>query len=302
MTAEPDLFGPYLPEDFDAFWDDVTAEAVSAPMDYKRSGTNDYLKSGFRVESLTFRGIDGGTRHGWIAFPVDALRLPGFLWVPPYGRWSMMPDQYGTRDGMVSLSFNFFGESAFHKEDYVPSRGYFADGAGSRDTWVFKRMYQDAVIALRVLQSQSEADEDRLGAMGLSQGGGIALWLGAWCRQVKTVVGDFPFLSAMRWVLSQRVHRYPLKELVEFTDTLPLGREQIGHVLSYFDTVNHATRCRVPTLVTLGTKDPAVRSEQVRAVFDALPGPKELAEIDYGHDWHPSMVGRNRDWLLKHLG
>jgi cephalosporin-C deacetylase len=301
VTGEPDLFGPYPPEDFESFWTETAAEAAAAPMDFHRSGSNDYLKTGFKVETLRFRGIDGTARNGWIAFPDGAHRCPGFLWVPPYGRWSMMPDQYGTREGMVSLSLNFFGESSFHQEEYVPSRGYFAQGAGSPETWVFRRMFQDAVVAMRVLEAQSEADEDSLGAMGLSQGGGLAIWLGAWCRQVKTVVADYPFLSAMRWVLSQRVHRYPLKELVEYMDSLPLGREQVGHVMGYFDTVNHATACKVPTLVTLGMKDPAVRPEQVRAVYDALPGERELVEIDFGHDWHPSMVERNREWLLRHL-
>lgn len=294
-------FEPYVPDDFDQFWIEAVAEANAAPLDFHRSGTNDYLRSGFKIEILDFRGIDGSTKHGWIAYPVDAHRTPGFLWVAPYGRWSMLPNEYGTRDGLVSMSFNFFGESAFHEEDYVPARGYFAEGAGLPETFVFRRMAQDAMIAMRVLEAQSEADEDRLGAMGLSQGGGMAIWLGAWAKQVKCVAADFPFLSAMPWVLSHRIHRYPLKELVDFSDSLPLGREVVGHTLSYYDTVNQATRCKVPTLVTLGLKDPAVKPEQVRAVYEALPGEKELVELDWGHDWHESMVERNRDWMLKWL-
>lgn len=301
-AADSDWLAPYPPDDLADFWQDAAQEAASAPLDFRRSGTNDWLKSGCVVESLQFRGIDGEARHGWICMPHEARRLPAFLWVPPYGRWSMMPDDYGTREGFVSLSFNFFGESAFHQEEYVPARGYFALGAKDPHTFVFRRMAQDAMIAMRVLEAQSEADEDRLAAMGLSQGGGMAIWLGAWCRQVKAVVADMPFLAAMKWVLAQRVHRYPLKELTEFMDTMPLGREIVGHTLSYFDTVNQASFCRVPTLVTLGLKDPAVRPEQVRAVYEALPGSKQLVEMDWGHDWHESMVARNRDWLTRHLG
>ena len=301
MQETSELLVPELPDDFQEFWQDTLHAAEKAPLDFQRSGSNDYLRSGFKVETLTFRGVDGQTKYGWIACPLEASRERAFLWVPPYGRWSMMPNEYGTRQGFVSLSFNFFGEQAFHEEDYVPQRGYFAEGAGSPETFVFKRMFQDAVIALRVLEAQSEVDEARIGASGLSQGGGIAVWLGAWAKQVKCVTADFPFLAGMPWVLSQRIHRYPLKELVDFADSLPLGRNVVGHTLSYFDTVNHARFCKVPTLVTLGLKDPAVRPEQVRAVMSALPGEKELAELDFGHDWHPSMVDRNRDWLLKWL-
>lgn len=297
-----DLFAPYLPEDFDEFWTETSALADAAPLDYHRSGTNDYLRSGFQVESLEFRGIDGTARYGWIAAPHDAHRNPAFLWVAPYGRWSMMPEEYGTRAGFTSLSFNFFGEGAFHEEDYTPARGYFADGALKPKTFVFRRMVQDAMIAMRVLEAQPEADENRLAASGLSQGGGMAIWLGAWCKRVKCVAADFPFLAAMRWVLSQRIHRYPLKELTDLADSQPLGREQILHTLSYYDTLNHAARCQVPTLVSLGLKDPAVRPEQVRAIYEALPGKKELVELDWGHDWHPSMIERNLDWMRQCLG
>ncbi|MES1227351.1 MAG: acetylxylan esterase, partial [Armatimonadota bacterium] len=67
--------------------------------------------------------------------------------------------------------------------------------------------------------------------------------------------------------------------------------------VSYYDTVNVATRCHVPTLVTAGTKDPSVRPAQAEALFDALPGRKKYELMDWGHDWHSSMVARNLAWL-----
>ncbi len=296
------LLGPYVPDDFDEFWSEAVGQALAAPLDFQRSGRNDSFRTGFQIEALTFRSIDGDFRHGWVAFPEGARRMPGFLWIPPYGRSSVFPNEYGTREGFVSLSFNLLGEQAFHEEDYVPRRGYMAQGASSPQTWIYRSLLQDVLIAVRVLEAQSEADEDRLAAMGLSQGGGMAVWLGALCEKIKCVVADYPFLAGMRWVLDQRVHRYPLKELTDFMDTIPLGHEVVGHTLGYYDTVNMATRCRVPTLVSLGLKDPAVRPQQVQAVYDALAGEKDIVEIDFGHDWHPSMVARNRDWLIRHLG
>jgi cephalosporin-C deacetylase len=291
---------PPIPEDLDEFWEDTTQAALQAPLEIERKAS-DRARPGFRVDTVAFRGIDGSRRYGWVAVPEGASRAPGFLWVPPYGRWSMPPDDYGTRTGYVSLSLNFFGEGPFHEEAYTPARGYFADGAASPESWVFRRMYQDAVVALRVLEAIPEVDETRLAAMGLSQGGGMAIWLGAWCAKVKAVCADYPFLSGMEWVLGQQVTRYPLRELTDFMATVPLGRERVLHTVAYFDTVTQASRCRVPTLVTAGLRDPAVRPPQARAVFEALPGPKELAEIDWGHDWHPSMVERNRAWLDRWL-
>lgn len=291
-----------IPEDFDRFWSEVVEEARHEPLDFRRSLSNDYDRPGFVVESLEFRGMYGATLFGWIAYPEGARRLPGFVWLAPYGRESKLPDDYGTRPGMVSLSFNFHGLGAFHQETYQPGRGYFAEGAESPESWVFRTMIQNAFLATRVLQAQIEADEDRIGAMGMSQGGGMAVWLGAICPIVKAVCADMPFLANIRQTLSRSVYRYPLKELTDFADSIPLGHERLLNTVSYFDTAYLASRCVKPTLVSLGEKDPSCRPDTVEAVYEALPGPKRLVRYPVGHDWYPAMIENNRAWLLEHLG
>lgn len=293
---------PYLPEDFDEFWAETYEEARTARLDYHRSLTNDYNLPGFTVESLEFRGVDGTKRHGWLAYPPGARRLPSFVWVPPYGRESLQPNEYGTREGFTSLSFNFFGHEAFHQEKYVQQRGYFSHGAEDPSTWIFRSMFQDAVMATRVLQAQTETDEERIASMGLSQGGGLAIWLGAFCPIIKAVCADLPFLAAIKQTLLNNVYRYPLKELADYMQAIPLGQERVFNTISYFDTMNVATHCVKPTLVSLGLKDPAVKADNVRAVFEALPGKKELKVYDWGHDWHPEMIENNRRWLVENLG
>lgn len=290
-----------IPEDLDAFWADAVKEAYAVPLDYKRSLTNDYARPGFVVETLRFTGMAGRNLNGWIAYPEGARRLPSFLWLAPYGRESKVPDDYGTREGFTSLSFNFHGEGAYHQEKYEVARGYFSHGAEDPESWIFRRMFQDAIIATRVLQAQVEADEDRIGAMGMSQGGGIAIWLGAWSPIVKAVCSDMPFLSDIANTLSGDVYRYPLKEVVDYMETIPVGRERVLNTVQYFDTSFQATRCDVPTQVSLGLRDPASKPDQVRKVFEALPGNKRMISYDWGHDWHPDMIENNRQWLAENL-
>jgi cephalosporin-C deacetylase len=183
----------------------------------------------------------------------------------------------------------------------VPGTGYFGEGAGDPYTWVFRRMFQDALVATRVLQAQVEVDEDRIGAMGMSQGGGMSVWLGAWTSMVKAVCADMPFLAGVNKVLEGKVYRYPLKELTDFAENVPVGFARVQNTVSYFDTINHATRCGKPTQVSLGLKDPAVKPDAARAVFEALSGPKIQRTYDWGHDWHPDMVENNRLWFIENL-
>lgn len=296
-----DPFVPYVPEDFDDFWARTIDESKSQPLDFHRSLHNDFNYPGFKVERLSFRGMFGAKLNGWLALPEGGGHSPAFLWIPPYGRESLLPNQYGTREGFVSLSFNFFGHDSFHQERYVKERGYFSEGAASPETWIFKIMLQNALIAARVLQAQIEVDEERIGAMGMSQGGGMAIWLGAFSPIVKAVCADMPFLGAMHYALTRNAYRYPLKELIDFMDTIPVGRETVLNTVSYFDTLNIATRCEKPTQLSYGHKDPATRPDAVKAIFDALPGEKRLLDYDWGHDWYPDMVDNNRRWLHDHL-
>jgi cephalosporin-C deacetylase len=292
-------YGPYPPEDFEEFWTGTVQEALDVPLDYHRSFSNDFDLPGFVVETIDFRSVQDRWVSGWFAYPEGARRVPGFVWVPPYGRESLLPNAYGTRDGMASLSFNFHGHPAFHQEKYTPARGYFSEGAANPETWIFRRMFQDAYNAVRVLQAQLEVDEDNVSAMGMSQGAGISIWLGAWCNLVKRVCADMPFLGGINITLQKDIYRYPLKELVDYMDSIPLGRERVLSSIAYFDTINQASKCTVPTHVSMGLKDPACKPATVQAIYEALPGQKQLEIIDWGHDWHPSMVDNNRNWLLR---
>jgi cephalosporin-C deacetylase len=298
--SSPDL--PGIPEDLDGFWKEAVSEAMSVPLECHRSLRNEFDLGGFVVETLQFKASEGRILNGWLAYPPGARRLPGFVWLAPYGRESMLPNAYGTREGFASMSFNFHGEPAFHQEKYITARGYFADGAESPDSWTFRRMFIDSVIAARLLQAQVEVDAERIGTMGMSQGGGMAIWLGAWCPIVKAVCSDMPFLANIGQTLTGDVYRYPLKELSDYMEELPVGRERVLNTVSYYDTVTQASRCRVPTQVSLGLKDPASRPRNVRALFEALPGRKVLREYPVGHEWAPEMIENNRNWLLENLG
>lgn len=294
---------PYeKPEDFAEFWAETTAEAMAQPLDLGRTYHQDYPSATHVVEEIRFRGMGGIERKGWIAAPEGARRLPAFLWVPPYGRWSMKPNEYGTREGMVSLSFNLHGEEAFHEETYRTERGYFAEGVERPNTWIFRRIYQDCVIAARLLQAQAEVGEGTVAAMGMSQGAGISVWLGAWCPAVRAVCADMPFLSGIGETLLNSIVRYPLKEVRDAMDAMPLGEARVMDTLSYFDTSFHAEHCAVPTQVSLGQKDPACRPPTVERVFSALPGPKRLIQYEGGHDWHAGMVPNNSEWLVRAFG
>lgn len=291
------------PEDLGQFWSEVWQEASAVPLDYRRSPSEREFGTGHVVERIDFVSVGGHRVSGWLACAPGARRERAFVWIPPYGRESLLPNAYGTRKGFVSMSLNLHGEDAFHQEKYRIERGYFADGAGEPGTWIFRRMIQHVMVALRVLRAQSEADEDRLAVMGMSQGAGMSIWAGAACPFVKAVCSDMPFLSGIGHTLGRSAYRYPLKELADFIETEPVGEARVGFTLSYFDTSHVAALVNVPTQVSLGEKDPACRPDSVELAYNALATPEQrLIRYTGGHDWDPAMVQNNAEWLERYLG
>lgn len=303
---------PYSePEDFLEFWKNAWLEAKAVPLQYRRTLQSAIELPTHRIELIDFESVKGFPRdgatgtgetvHGWIAIPKEIRKAPGFLWIPPYGRESTLPNSYSTREGYISMGINLHGLHAFHQESYVPNRGYFNDGIDQPETFIFRRMVQDCFVAARVLQAQLEVEEQEIGCMGLSQGGGLSVALGAHCPIIKAICADLPFWGLVGVSLHERVYRYPLKELTDAIAEIPMGREIALFTLSYFDTAFHARHCEVPAHVTLGLKDPACRPYSVAAIYDALAGKKEIVELDWGHDWHPSMIQMNSSWLQQNL-
>src|SRR5205814_4997766 len=122
-----ELLPPYPPEDLDDFWDETRQESDIVRLDFLRRKTTFPSLPNFDIELIDFKGMGERLLHGWIAVPkARAGKLPGFLWLPAYGHESHLPNEYATREGMVSMSFNFHGHAAFHQEEYQQSRGYFA--------------------------------------------------------------------------------------------------------------------------------------------------------------------------------
>jgi cephalosporin-C deacetylase len=162
-------------------------------------------------------------------------------------------------------------------------------------------MFQDAIIALRILHAQVQVNSDQIGVAGMSQGGGMSIWLGAWCSLVKSVCSDMPFMCGMGDSVLNYAYRYPLKELADFMQEIPIGEERVMNTISYYDTIFQAEYCQVPTHVTVGLKDPSSRVPNVQSMFEALPGKKHLETIDVGHDWHPSMILNTKRWFFQTL-
>jgi cephalosporin-C deacetylase len=297
------LKSPAPPPDFEAFWRAVVAESDALPIVYERVHHPDDDTPTHRVYRLRWQGADGKGREGWYAIPKHATEpLPGLLYLPGYGVNAVPINENTAFAQFITLSPNLHGYAVEPMVPYSPEYGYFTQGIETPQTYVYRRILIDCLLTARVLGAQLEVDSSRIIAAGLSQGGGLAVMLGAWCPLVRVVVAELPALTYWEYLLNATVWRYPIKEFADYMQATGRSPESLLATLQYFDTVNHAPFVRVPVQLSLALKDPGIRAPVVFSLYDAMPRPKRLLIYeDLGHDWSPEMHTRLQEWAEKFL-
>lgn len=303
MEAAVFLKSPQPPADFEAFWRAAVAEAEAVPIRFERAHYKHDDYPTHTVYRLRWVGVDRRGREGWYAVPKSApMPMPAVLYLPGYGVGTVPINENTRFDTLITLSINLHGYSVEPNVPYSPELGYFTRGIESPHSYVYRRLVQESIVAMRVLAAQAEVDSSRLAAAGLSQGGGLAVMLGAWCRLTRCVVAELPALSYWEYLLDRPAWRYPIKEFTDYMEKTGTPRETALQTLQYYDAVNHAPFVRVPAQLSLALKDPGIRAPVVFSLYDALPQPKRLLIYEeLGHDWHPEMRWRLEEWVRRTL-
>lgn len=136
---------------------------------------------------------------------------------------------------------------------------------GYRD-WLF-----DCLVAIQWAERQPEIFLNRISLYGTSQGGGGSILLASVLqKKVQCICADLPFLTA-----------FPVGELKgDAYRILQNAYDQVEHRifwnrLGYIDTVSHAHRIKVPTMLSAGGKDTTCPAETVKYLFERLQCTKQ---------------------------
>lgn len=162
----------------------------------------------------------------------------------------------------------------------------------------YRWAYLDLVVALGVLASDPAVDATRIGSVGTSQGGGLALALAALDTRIRAVVANLPFLCGLRDCAAiEGSLVYDLLDEAGLRSSPDLG------TLDYFDAVRLAPWIHVPTLLTSGGRDRTCPPKSILAAYDHLPGVKCLLhEPDLEHAPSGRFYSATWWWLDWHLG
>ncbi len=171
------------------------------------------------------------------------------------------------------------------------------------ETLLFKSIFLDTAQLVRIVMAMDGVDENRVGVLGGSQGGGLTLACAALEPRVRRVAPAFPFLCDYRrvWEMDLAVNAYAeLKDYFRRTDPNHLREDATFERLGYIDVQFLAPRIRGEVLMGVGLMDTICPPSSQFAAYNKIPAAKNLVIYpDFGHEGLPGFNDRVFEFMMK---
>jgi cephalosporin-C deacetylase len=274
------------PGDFDAFWAEQLARSRAVARAPRLTEVECGL-SAIRVFDVVFSGWNGQPIRAWLRIPADATGpLAAVVEYVGYGggRGAPHANLLWAAAGYAHLHMDTRGQGSGWSRGDTPDDapagpqvpGVMTRGVVDPAAYYYTRLFTDAVLAVDAAAALDEVDEARIGVTGISQGGGMALAVGALSPRVRGVVARVPFLCDFpRSTTITDAH--PFAEIPAYLAVHRDEEEAVFRTLSYIDGVHFARRGTAPALFSAALMDPIVPPSGVFAAYNGYPAEKELA-------------------------
>ncbi|MGO4592188.1 acetylxylan esterase [Leifsonia sp. 2TAF2] len=251
------------PDDYDEFWAEALDGARRHPLDLRREPVDTGL-SAIDVFDVSFAGHDGRRVRGWLRLPHHRTGpVPAVVHANGYGagRLSPIDDLTWPAAGFAQLLLDTHRQGG-------GSTGHLLEGIEDPRTSYYRGVFVDAARAVDALRSLAEVDGSRVAAIGNSQGGGIALGVGALVPDLVAVLAQAPFLTDAPDGI-RLAAQGPWLEVREYLSEHPDRAEVVARTLSYVDGVTSARHAVAPGWISDGLDDDICPPETARAAADA---------------------------------
>lgn len=298
------------PADFNDYWDRALEEMhqVVPDVELKRA---DFQSKNAECLDMYFTGVRNARIHAKYVRPVNMKKPhPAVLIFHGY------TDNAGTWSRMLSYAANGFSVFAMDcrgqggtSEDPggvhgTTIRGHIIRGLDDRpEDLLYRSIFLDAAQLAGLAMNQEEVDENRVGALGQSQGGALTLACGALEPRVRRMSSLYPFLADYKRVWEMDLAKNPYAELAYYFrwfDPCHERQEEVFERLGYIDIQNLAPRIKGEVLLGTGMMDMNCPPSSQFAVYNKIEAPKtHVVYPDFQHENIPDFTDKTYAFLSK---
>lgn len=299
------------PADFDEYWDKALAEMRALDPQIEIV-PHDSPAANAECFHLYFTGVGGARIHAKYLRPTNApAPHPGIVWFHGYSGSSTDWFNYlgWAGQGFSVMAIDVRGQGGL-SEDIAAIKGNTYRGHIIRgiddapEKLLFRSIYLDCAQLAGILMGMPEVDPERIGAMGISQGGGLTLACAALEPRIKRAVSWFPFLCDFKRVWEMDLAKQAYEELrmyFRMIDPLHEREDEVFTRLGYIDNQFLAPRIKGDLLMLTCLMDDVCPPSAQFAAYNKMTCNKSMAIWpDYGHELGiPRMHDLTHQFLMK---
>ncbi|NLA52485.1 MAG: acetylxylan esterase [Alcaligenaceae bacterium] len=288
------------PADFDEFWDRSIEEMKQV------DPCVELIPSEFQVPfaecfDMYFTGVGGSRIHAQYIRPRNGTRPhPAVLQFHGYtgsaGDWSGKLNYVAM--GFSVAAIDCRGQGGFSQDlggvTGTTFKGHIIRGLDDPpEKLLFRQIFLDTAQLAGIVMNMPEVDENRVGAMGGSQGGGLTLACAALEPRIKRAVPVYPFLSDYKRVWEMDLDKRAYEEIRTYFrqyDPLHEREDEIFTKLGYIDVQHLAKRIKAEVMMATGLLDDVCPPSTQFAAYNKIVSPKKMVIYhDYGHEHLPGF-------------
>lgn len=289
------------PTDFDEYWDTALAEmhAIDPQVELIPANFQTPFADCF---DLYFTGVKGARIHAKYLRPKNT-KEPHPAIVQFHGYTGNSGDWHGKLNyvaaGYSVAALDCRGQGGLSEDvggvKGTTYKGHIIRGLDDPNphNLLFRDIFLDTAQLARIVMSMPEVDENRVGAQGGSQGGGLTLACVSLEPKVKLAAPTFPFLSDYKrvWDMDLAANAYEeLKTYFRQFDPRHLRENEIFTKLGYIDIQNLAKRIKADILMGVGLMDNICPPSTQYATYNKITSNKKsIIYPDFGHEGLPGF-------------
>ena len=299
-----------VPPDFDDFWDAGLADmrAVDPQVELTPS---EFQTSFADCSHMYFTGVGGARIHAKLLRPKNFSQPhPAVLMFHGYssssGDWSSMLGYVAQGFSVAALDCRGQGGLSEDRGGVTgwTLRGHIIRGLdGAPENLLFRQIFLDTAQLAGLVMDMPDVDQNRLGATGGSQGGGLTLACAALEPRIKRVAPVFPFLCDYQrvWEIDQAKDAYAeLQEYFRKFDPRHEREQVIFEKLGYIDVQHLCPRIQGEVLMSTGLMDTVCPPSTQYAAYNKISSPKNIDLYpDYDHEDLPEQADRVFQFMMR---
>lgn len=295
---DPESVRPPLTKesDFESFWKESLTALKQVDPQFELIHSPEKSTPSLTVYEVKMRSFGGTRIRGWYEVPNKEGPFPAALRLPGYGQ-NMKP--VGIFKDIALLSLNPRGHGNSQEDIKAEPKNYWIRGLDDKELYYYRGAYMDCVRGIDFLCSRKEINKKKIAVFGGSQGGGLSFATASLDQRVSLCAPVVPFLA--HWKKYFKTSDWP--EMNEWVESKKERTwEKTLETLSYFDSMNLATRIQCPVFMGVGLQDPVCPPATNFAALNHTKGPKKYqVYANANHSLGPTHQERVRDWIRENF-